>query len=98
MQSRPQVRATACHFPLFPHPSTLELRSIVPGFGPSRLEKDPKETLMTFTRKTKYATRVLGLISVISLLLFAATANAAGIPAGTHVTVRMGHQMSSETA
>ena len=53
---------------------------------------------MTFTRKTKYATRVLGLISVISLLLFAATANAAGIPAGTHVTVRMGHQMSSETA
>jgi hypothetical protein len=51
--------------------------------------------LMTLLLRTKYATRVLGLIS---LFIFATGATAATIPAGTHVTVRMGHQMSSETA
>ena len=50
---------------------------------------------MTLLLRTKYATRVLGLIS---LFIFATGATAATIPAWTHVTVRMGHQMSSETA
>jgi len=51
---------------------------------------------VTLISKMKPTTPALGLASLI--LFFAAFASAASIPAGTRVTVRMGHQMSSETS
>ena len=51
---------------------------------------------LTSILKKRNATPALGMVSLI--LLFATAASAASIPAGTRVTVRMGHQMSSETS